>query len=106
MKPLLACLLFAAATALVPLTVGAAPRAQARQTKPGAAKSPRRSAPVRRLPRRDKAFILNGTVPGGDPNRLDHMAIGQGMHPERMDHMNAVTPVPTAPAKPKRLTKP
>ena len=107
MKPnVLACTLAAAAVVLLPNIPGAAPPAHARQHKPGAAKSHRRSTPVRRFPSRSRAFILNGAIPGGDPNRMDPMAAGRGMHPEQIDHMNAATPAPPVPTTPKRLPKP
>jgi len=111
MKPnLSACSLLVAATALLPLTVCASPRAQApsRQHKPSPAKPRPQVLFLKPLRPTGKAFILNAARPGADPNRGDHMAFGRGMHPEQMDHMNTVTPVPTvtlvptAPDPPKR----
>jgi len=89
------------AAALLPTPAGAAPPAQARQHHSTTAKSSRRPAPTRHIKPRGRAFILNGSVLGSDPNRLDHMAIGWKTHPERMDPMNAAPPVRAAPVTPK-----
>ncbi len=99
-----ACSLLVAATALLPLTACAAPRAHApfRQHKRSPARPGQRPFSAKPPRPMGKAFILNAARPGTDPNRGDHMAFGRGMHPERMDHMNTVTPVPTAPTTPKR----
>lgn len=88
----------AVATALLPPPADAAPAARTRQHKSTTAK-PSRS--MRHIKPRGRAFILNGTFPGGDPNRMDHMAIGSKMHPERLDHMNAAPPIRRAPVTPK-----
>jgi len=106
MKPnLLVSLLAVAATAFLPGIAVAAPRAHAPsgQHKPSPAKPGQRPSPVKHFRHNGKAFILHGSVPGGDPNRMDPMALGRGMHPERIDHMNA-TPlvVPATPPAPKR----
>jgi hypothetical protein len=100
----LACALAAAATALLPSITGAAPpaHAQARQPKPSPAKPGQRTSPTKHFRHNGKAFILNAARPGLDPNRGDPMAIGRGIHPERIDHMNA-TPlvVPATPPAPR-----
>lgn len=102
MKPNpLVCLLPVAAAILLPPLAGAAPPAHARPHEFTAAKPPRRPAPARRIKPRGRAFILNGAVPGRDPNRMDHMALGQKMHPERMDHMNAAPRIRRGPVTPK-----
>ncbi len=101
MKPnLLVSSLAVVATAFLPNIAGAAPRAHllARQHKSAAAKPARRPLPARRFGPKGRAYILNTARPGSDPNRGDHMAMGRGMHPERMDRMNTARPVPTTPA--------
>jgi len=103
MKPdLLVSLLAGAAMAVLPGIASAAPSAHApaRQSKPSPAKPGQRPSPVKHFRHNGKAFILNTARPGLDPNRGDPMAMGRGMHPERIDHMNA-TPL-AAPTAPKR----
>ena len=88
---------------LMPIIASAAPNAHARprQHKPGVAKSSRRPGPVKRTRLLGRAYILNAARPGMDPDRGDHMALGRGMHPEQMDHMNAAVPAPAV-STPKR----
>lgn len=88
----------AVAAVLLPPPASAAPPTHARQHRSTAAKS---SRPLRQAKPKGRAFILNGAVPGSDPNRMDHMAISSKMHPERMDHMNAAPPIRRAPITPK-----
>lgn len=98
MKPdLLVPTLAVAATAFLSAIAGASPNAHARQHKPTVAKSSRRPGSVKRPRPLGRAYILHGTIPDGDPSRLDSMAVGKGIHPERMDRMNVVKPVPPAP---------
>lgn len=102
MKPTLSVfpLLVAAAT-LLPLTVYAAPHAgaQTKHRKRSPAKSRQQSHSAQHFRPTGRLYILNAARPGMEPNRGDHMAIGRGMHPEQMDHMNAATPVPPAPKR-------
>lgn len=91
----------AACAALLPPLASAAPTAHPGHHKSTAMKPARRPAATRHTKPRGRAFILNGAVPGRDPNRMDHMAIGRKMHPERLDHMNAAPPARRAPVTPK-----
>ena len=88
----------AACATLLPPLASAAPAAHPGHHKSTAAKS---SHPLRQPKPKGRAFLLNGAATGRDPNRMDHMAIGSKMHPERMDHMNAAPPVRRAPVTPK-----